>query len=75
MSVKAAHVTINRLKIESVFEIILYWQTNRAAFSHRREKRMVTGTIAQMISLCIACIGLGAIIGFALGIRERRDDK
>ena len=36
---------------------------------------IITANIPQLLSLCIACIGLGVLIGFAIGIHERSDKE
>ena len=35
---------------------------------------IITANVPQLLSLCIACIGIGLHIGFAIGIHERKSE-
>ena len=35
---------------------------------------IITANVPQLLSLCIACIGLGVLIGFAIGIHEKESE-
>ena len=36
---------------------------------------IITANVPQLLSLCIACIGLGVLIGLFIGIQERSDKE
>ena len=33
---------------------------------------MIVANVPQLLSLCIVCIGLGVLIGFGIGVHERK---
>ena len=35
-------------------------------------REMIVANVPQLLSLCIVCIGLGVLIGFGIGVHERK---